>query len=469
MDSNALTSFSDQVWETSIIPELIDYIRIPAKSPDFDPDWCEHGYLEQAVTQFETWARGREIPGMTLETVRLPGRTPLLFFEFPGASENTILLYGHLDKQPEMTGWREGKGPWTPVLENGRLYGRGAADDGYAMFAALTAIQGLKRQRQPHARCIVLIEACEESGSPDLPFYIDDLADRIGEPELVVCLDSGCGNYEQLWNTTSLRGLVGGVLQVEVMEEGVHSGDAGGVVPSSFLVLRQLLDRLEHNGEVLLPECHAPIAEHRRQQAETAAGVLGEMLHRRFPLAGGTRLLSDDGAELILNRTWRPALSVTGAGGLPPVENAGNVMRPGTALKLSMRLPPTCSAAAATQRIRRLLTEDTPYGARVSFENDWDCGGWEAPELAPWLEQAIDEASNIHFGKPAMHMGEGGTIPFMGMLGEKFPAAQFLVTGVLGPQANAHGPNEFLHLPTAKKLTCCVAEIIARHYSQHHR
>ena len=469
MDSNALTRFSDQVWETSIIPELIDYIRIPAKSPDFDPDWREHGYLEQAVTQFETWARGREIPGMTMETVRLPGRTPLLFFEFAGASENTILLYGHLDKQPEMTGWREGKGPWTPVLENGRLYGRGAADDGYAMFAALTAIQGLKRQRQPHARCIVLIEACEESGSPDLPFYIDDLSDRIGEPELVVCLDSGCGNYEQLWNTTSLRGLVGGVVRVEVMEEGVHSGDAGGVVPSSFLVLRQLLDRLEHNGEVLLPECHAPIAEHRRQQAETAAGVLGEMLHRRFPLAGGTRLLSDDGAELILNRTWRPALSVTGAGGLPPVDSAGNVMRPGTALKLSMRLPPTCSAAAATQRIRQLLTEDTPYGARVSFESDWDCGGWEAPELAPWLEHAIDEASNIHFGRPAMHMGEGGTIPFMGMLGEKFPAAQFLVTGVLGPQANAHGPNEFLHLSTAKKLTCCVAEIIARHYSQQHR
>ena len=448
------------------MPELIEYIRVPNKSPMFDPDWQQHGYMDQVVAQFEKWCRNRNIPGMQLEVVRLPGRTPLIYMDIPGNNDKTILLYGHLDKQPEMTGWREGLSPWTPVLEGEKLYGRGGADDGYATFASLIAIMALQEQKIPHARCVVIIEACEESGSYDLPFYIDALADRIGNPELVICLDSGCGNYEQLWCTTSLRGLIGGELSIDILNEGVHSGDASGIVPSSFRILRELLNRVDdcNSGWISTLEFTADIPPKRIEQAKIAATVLGDGVYKKFPFVDGAQPVIDDPAELILNRTWRSALSITGADGLPAIANAGNVLRAGTSVKLSLRIPPTTDAASATTKLKSLLESEPPYGARISFTPDWSATGWHAPEMQSWLENAIEQASQHYFGNGAVHMGEGGTIPFMGMLGEKFPDAQFLITGVLGPHSNAHGPNEFLHIPTAKKLTCCVAEVIANHY-----
>lgn len=462
-------AFCDQVWESSIIPELVNYIRIPNKSPAFDPDWEKNGYMDQVVDQFVNWCKAQDIEGMQLDVIRLPERTPLIYIEIAAQADNqndnTVLLYGHLDKQPEMTGWREDLGPWKPVLDNDKLYGRGGADDGYAMFASLLAIKALQAQSIPHARCVIIIEACEESGSYDLPFYIDHLSERIGTPDLIICLDSGCGNYDQLWSTTSLRGLIGGTLKVEVLGEGIHSGDASGIVPSSFRILRQLLDRLENaeTGQIYDTCFYADIPEKRRQQAQRAAEMMGGAVFKRFPMKDKLQPASNDPVELILNRSWRPALSYIGADGLPNIESAGNVLRPATSIKLSMRLPPTCDAEQASKKLETLLTSNPPYGANVTFTPDWAASGWMAPEVAPWLEQTLDDASNNYFKKPAVHMGEGWSIPFMGMLGEKFPDAQFLITGVLGPASNAHGPNEFLHIPTAKKLTCCVAEVIAKH------
>ena len=465
MNAALAERFIEQAWDSSILPRLMEYIRIPNKSPHFDADWRANGHMENAVGLAEAWCREQRIRGLSVEVVRLENRTPVLFMEIPGQSEATVLLYGHLDKQPEMTGWREGLGPWTPVVEGDRLYGRGGADDGYAVFASLTAIRALQEQGMAHARCVVLIECCEESGSYDLPRYVEALRERIGDPSLVVCLDSGCGNYEQLWCTTSLRGMVGGTLTVEVLTEGVHSGDASGVVPSSFRVLRRLMDRLEdtQTGQVRLPELEAQIPKSRRRQAARAAQVLGDSVHARFPFQGNTRAVSEDPVELILNRTWRPTLCVTGVDGLPPLSSAGNVLRPFTALKLSLRLPPNVAAEDATEHVRTLLEAHPPCGAEVRFEPEEGATGWNAPPVSPWLEQALEDASMARFGKPAMYMGEGGTIPFIGMLGEAFPEAQFLITGVLGPQSNAHGPNEFLHIPTAKRLTACVADVLAAH------
>jgi acetylornithine deacetylase/succinyl-diaminopimelate desuccinylase-like protein len=411
------------------------------------------------------WCRSHALPGMQLEVVRLPGRTPLLFIEIPGTVDDTVVLYGHMDKQPEMTGWSEGLGPWEPVLRGDRLYGRGGADDGYSTFASLAALKILQEQGIAHARCVVMIEACEESGSPDLPAYIDRLRDRIGTPSLVVCLDSGAGNYEQLWCTTSLRGMIGGNLHVDVLREGVHSGAASGIVPSSFRILRSLLSRLEdeRTGEVRPEWLYVDIPAQRIEQAQAMANVLGNGVWDHFPWCEGMRPVSDDAVELLLNHTWRPQLAITGANGLPTLGSAGNVLRPGTAVRVSLRLPPGVDGAAAQARLTELLTRDPPYGAKVRFESAEANDGWDAPELAPWLEAALMEASQAYFGKPAMYMGEGGTIPFMAMLGEKFPNSQFLITGVLGPESNAHGPNEFLHVPTARKLSCCVAETLRRH------
>ena len=456
-----------QFWDDAIVPALVEYIRIPAKSPHFDREWRSHGYIDDAVRLAAQWCEAHAVPGMQLEIVRLPNRTPCLLVEVPGTARDadTVLIYGHLDKQPEMTGWREGLGPWTPVIRDGRLYGRGGADDGYAVFAALAAVRALKEAGQAHARCVFLIESCEESGSFDLPAYLEALSSRIQVPSLVVGLDSGCGNYEQLWATTSLRGLINGVLTVEVLDEGVHSGDASGVVASSFRIARALLERVEDaaSGEIRDRAFHVEVPRERSRQAARAAQVIGEELWCKFPFVAGMRAMQSDGAELVLNRTWRPWLAVTGADGLPAPANAGNVLRPKTQLVLSLRVPPTLDAAAAARRLKEVLEDDPPYGARVRFEAGQAATGWHAPATEPWLEKAIEQASAAHYGKPAMAMGEGGTIPFMAMLGAKFPQAQFLITGVLGPHSNAHGPNEFLHLEYAKRLTACVAEVIGAH------
>jgi len=466
MDSTALTGFVGGLWDREIVPQLIEYIRIPNKSPMFDAQWAEHGHMDRAVALMETWARAQPIAGMQLEVVRLPGRTPLIFIEIPGKGDETVLLYGHLDKQPEMTGWSDHLGPWKPVIEGDKLYGRGGADDGYAIFGSLAAIMALQSQNIPHARCVVMIEACEESGSYDLPYYVDHLAARIGKPSLIVCLDSGCGNYEQLWLTTSLRGLTGGNLVIKVLEEGVHSGDASGVVASSFRILRQVLSRLEDEvtGKIKPNELHVEIPAQRVAQAKRTAEILGDAVYAKFPMVDGMKPMASDLSELVLNRTWRPALSITGVGGLPALDSAGNVLRPYTAVKVSLRVPPTLDAVKGGEFVKRLLEKDPPYGAKVSFELEKAGSGWNAPQLAPWLENSVDAASREFFGAPAAYNGEGGSIPFMGMLGEKFPGAQFLITGVLGPHSNAHGPNEFLHIPTGKRMSMCVARVVADHF-----
>jgi acetylornithine deacetylase/succinyl-diaminopimelate desuccinylase-like protein len=468
MDKESIRTHIDRLWDESVIPELIEYIRIPNKSVAFDREWQAHGHMDRVVERFENWARRQPLKGATVEVVRLANRTPLLFVDIPGDPKDCVLLYGHMDKQPEMTGWREGLSAWEPVLEGERLYGRGSADDGYAMFACLGAIGALQANSIPHARCVVIIEACEESGSFDLPHYIEHLAKRIGQPSLCIALDSGCGNYEQLWSTTSLRGLVGGKLSVEVLTEGVHSGDAGGIVPDSFRIVRQLISRIEDEatGKVLAPEFFATIPEARLEQASATAAVLGDEVYSKFPFTKGAGPVSTDPTELILNRAWRPALSVIGADGLPSTSNAGNVLRASTAVSISLRLPPTVDAKIASRKLKSILEKDPPHGCKVSFEGNWGATGWNAPALSQWLEDSMNAASSDYFGKPAAYMGEGGTIPFMGMLGERFPQAQFLITGVLGPHANAHGPNEFLHIPAAKKLTCCVARVLADHFKR---
>jgi acetylornithine deacetylase/succinyl-diaminopimelate desuccinylase-like protein len=461
-------------WDDSIVSQLKDYIRIPAKSPMFDPDWAAHGYIDTAVRNTADWIEAQKVEGLKLEVIRMEGRTPVLFFEVPAtrsASTQTVLMYGHLDKQPEFSGWRNDLGPWTPVLEDGKLYGRGGADDGYAAYAAIAAIQSLKTQQVAHPRIVGLIESCEESGSYDLLPYIDALKSRLGDVALVVCLDSGAGNYDQLWLTSSLRGMASGTLKVEILTEGVHSGDASGLVPSSFRIMRQVLDRLEDSatGRLLPASFHCEVPADRLAQAQATAAILGDEIYKRFPWAhydcGGSTSFAlpttTDPLQALLNRTWKPTLSVTGAEGFPSLQNAGNVLRPYTAFKLSLRLPPLVEAGPAVQQLKALLEDNAPYQARVTFEGEAGATGWNAPTTAPWFERALDAASQAHFGAPCGYIGQGGTIPLMNMLSKGFPQAQMMVCGVLGPKSNAHGPNEFLHVPYAKKITAAVAQVIA--------
>jgi acetylornithine deacetylase/succinyl-diaminopimelate desuccinylase-like protein len=463
----------DRRWD-EIVPVLCDYIAIPNVSEAFDPSWREHGHMQAAVDLVTGWCETRSIAGLTVEVHELPGLSPVVVVEVPafgdGSSagpDDVVVLYGHLDKQPEMEGWRPGLGPWTPVLEGDRLYGRGGADDGYAVFASLTAIEALQASGGSHARCIVLIEASEESGSPDLPAHVEALAPRIGTPTLVVCLDSGCVDYDRMWVTTSLRGMVACTLTVDIVTDGLHSGDVSGMVPSTFRIARSLLSRIEdeRTGEVLLGSCRVEIPAERVAQAHSTAGEIGPIAEH-YPFVDGAGPTTTDAAEQLLVRTWHAALSIVGADGLPPTARAGNVLRPSTSLKLSLRIPPTADPAVVAAELRDTLLADPPYGARVTLSHLEHAPGWNAPASAPWLAAALDEASLASFGSEVRAFGEGGSIPFMGMLGERFPDAQFVITGVLGPDANAHGPNEYLHLPTARRLSVAIAHLLGAHASR---
>ena len=472
--AQALSRVSAQ-WDDDIVQQISDYIAIPAKSPGFDADWKAHGYIDTVMRNAAAWVEAQKVEGLTLEVIRLDGRTPVLFFEIAATradSTQTVLMYGHLDKQPEFTGWRSDLGPWTPKYQDGKLFGRGGADDGYAVYASIAAVQALKAQNVPHPRIVGLIETCEESGSYDLLPYVDALRKRLGDVALVVCLDSGAGNYDQLWLTTSLRGMGGGVLKVEVLDEGVHSGDASGVVPSSFRIMRHVLDRLEDSatGRLLPQSFHCAIPADRLTQAKATAATLGDELYKRFPWAhydcegssAFTLPMTTDPLEALLNRTWRPTLSVTGAEGFPAMKDAGNVLRPYTAFKLSLRFPPLVDASVAVQELKKLLEDNAPYNAKVTFEGGGGATGWNAPATTDWFETALNDASQSFFGAPCGTIGQGGTIPLMNMLSKGFPSAQMMVCGVLGPKSNAHGPNEFLHVPYAKKLTAAVAHVMAR-------
>jgi len=463
MNSDILNKYITNFWDNKIVPTLVEYIKIPNKSPSFDPDWEKHGHMEQVLKLAVAWTEKNKPEGSELIVKKSPNRTPLIMLDIPGTTEGNILMYGHLDKQPEMEGWDEGLGPWTPVIKDEKLYGRGGADDGYALFASVASVNALKEQNISHPRILVLIEFSEESGSPDLPHYMELCSELIGTPDLVVCLDSGAGDYKRFWTTTSLRGLIGLKMKVEVLEEGIHSGGASGHVPSSFRIARSLLSKIEDEktGNVLVEELHTDIPDYRIKETEKLVSILGDELVKEFPWKDEMEPSTDDIVEGVLRRTWKPALSIVGSDGLPSTANAGNVLRPYTTLQLSMRIPPMVDPQEGVDAIKKVLEKNIPYKATVELDFEEAAEGWNAPETEPWLLEAIEKASNSYFKQMPGSIGEGGTIPFMAMLGEQFPKAQFVITGVLGPKSNAHGPNEFLHIPFAKKLTCCISSILA--------
>ncbi|PZG03288.1 M20/M25/M40 family metallo-hydrolase [Nonomuraea aridisoli] len=469
MDYEKLRESTTDAWANTVLPSLSGLIEIPAVSPAYDAAWEEHGHLRAAVEHVRAWVATRALPGARVDVVQLDGRAPLLFMDVPAtpgaAASGTVLLYGHLDKQPPLGGWSEGLGPWQAVIREGRLYGRGSADDGYSGYAATTALEAVRAAGGEHSRAVVLLETGEESGSPDLPAYLEHLADRLGDVSLVICLDGGGGDYERLWLTSSLRGALQATVTVRVLETGVHSGLASGVVPSSFRVMRQLLDRIEdaQTGEVKIPEMLAPIPQERRAEAAEFVALHPEVAVPRLPLVRGMRRASDDDVELVLNNTWRPTLSVTGAAGLPEPAVAGAVLRPWTSFRLSFRLPPSVDAEAARTALEKILTTDTPYGAQVEVGDFMTLNGWHAPTPAPWLASALEQVGDRVFGKPCRNMGIGGGIPFMEMLGRRYPHAQFVVTGALGADSNAHVPDEWLNIPFATQVTEAVAHLLDAH------
>ncbi len=460
---------SDFFWEETGLPALRATVPIKALSPKFDPNWATTGEIDRMVEFLKTWVDDQYYPRLTAEIIRIPGLTPLLYVDIAGDAPGTVVFYGHGDRQPEFKGWRPGLDPWKAVDERDRLYGRGTADDGYALFAAMGALTILNTQYWSLPRCIILIEMSEESGSPHLTAHLEALKERIGKPDMVACLDAGCGDYKRAWVATSLRGTISFKLGVRVLAQGVHSGEAGGIVPDSMRIMRALLNRLEdaETGRIHLSSANVVIPSDRLRESYAAGNLLGaEALHKLFPLAGATRLMKDEPDLLLVSNAWEPSLTVIGIeDGVPEKDrqSPGNTLRSETIFHCSLRIPPTADPEAVIRELRALLTApgQIPYNADVTLTINGGYAGWNSKPHASWLEQAIHHGSQAFFGNPPGLMGVGGSIPFVEIFRRMFPDAESIITGILGPESNAHGPNEFAHKPMLKMLTAWLAEILA--------
>ena len=454
-----------RMWQGETLQALCDFVRIPARSVGFDPNWEQNGFLLQACEDAARWAKTL-FPNAVFEVLSEPGRSPALFFEIPASGcscPESVFFYGHFDKQPEGEGWTQGRKAFTPSVEGRRLYGRGAADDGYNFYAAMTALAALDENGAPRPRAVGLYETAEECESVDFAYWLEKTAPRIGRVGFVSVLDGTCCDYDRLWTTVSFRGALSFTLNVRVLQYGVHSGTASGIVPESFTIARALLERIEkaQTAEISAPELNVEIPEERLAQLRHCASILGEKITGEFPWAGSVHARNPAPFASLVMRGWKPQLAVTGAEGLPALENAGNVLRAGTRLKCSMRIAPTLDPEKALEYIRRELTRDPIFGCTVTLDPAGFGPGWNAPAEKPWFTRSFDAASRELFGKSATYCCDGASIPILSLMQRCFGDAQYLVTGVLGPGSNAHGPDEMLDLDYVSKLTSALARIIA--------
>lgn len=462
MNYEKTTNIIENYFEQEVLPGLCDFVRIDNLSPFFDKEWNTNGKLEKAATFLLDWVNKQGVIGLKGEIIKDSDKTPLIFIEIEARGSNkNYLLYGHFDKQPHFSGWAEGLGPTTPVIKDGFLYGRGAADDGYAIFSSIIGIKAIQEQGQAHGRIVIIIEGSEESGSTDLIHYLNQQRDRIGEPDLLVCLDSGALDYDTLWVTNSLRGAVIVDVTCEVLAEGIHSGVGTGLAPDSFMILRNILDRVENssNGQVH-PFFNVEIPNQIVNDAQKLAELKSDHILEHVKFLDGVKAMSQSYTELILNNTWRPTLCITGAD-LPPNETAGNVLRPKTTLRLSMRIPPSLDPEIASDRLTQLITENPPYNAKITVVKRTPGWGWNNKELSAKLHESLNTSSLKLWGKEYFSFGEGGSIPFTKKLADSFPSCEIIVIGVLGPNSNAHSCNEALHIDYCKKITSTLAHTIS--------
>jgi acetylornithine deacetylase/succinyl-diaminopimelate desuccinylase-like protein len=461
-----------QKTKEELIPAICEFIKIPNQSRLFDAEWATNGLQEKACQFAIDFANSQKLKGFSIQFIQEEGKTPALLGivdPFAGSGEvtedlkKTILMYGHIDKQPPLNGkWSEGLGPHTPVIKDGKLYGRGGNDDGYAWFSCVLMAKALQENNLPHNRLVFFFETDEESGSRDLMYYLNKFKAKIGVPSLIFCLDSGTTDYEHMCLTTTLRGLVCFKLRVDVLKQGLHSGSSSGVVPSSFRIMRNILEQFENSNNGNLPaELYVDIPKDKYQQAQELIENKGGKIDFKFPMVEGMDSMGNTGFQDYINRIWKPQLSITGIDGLPSCSTAGNVLLPYTQVCCSLRIPPSKNSKEAKEQIENFFSKvKVPHNAKFSYNVYKSGTGFECPSYSKSVLEVINKAGNETFDKPVLYYGEGGSIPFLNDIKNVFPKAQFIVTGVLGPESNAHGPDEMLHLGFLENLVVTMGKIL---------
>lgn len=469
MDKRIIKPYIEKYFNSSILPTLTEYIKIPNCSPNYDADWEKNGNAIKAANLLADWIDDQNLKNCNVTLFQDPGHTPFIFVDIQATRENddrTILMYGHLDKQPPFTGWSEGLGPQDPVIKDGHLYGRGGADDGYSTFATIASIKACQDNNGPLPRIVILIEGAEESNTDDLFYYVNGLKKTIGTPSLIICLDSGCADYERLWVTTNLRGVCSINLKVSVLSQGLHSGLSGGLVPDSFMITRKILDRIEdpETGILKNQELYVQIPKERDTQMDEMIKILGDKkILESIPWYQNTQPLEKDIKNTVVRNTWKPTLTITGCDGIPDIEHAGNVIRPYTELCLSFRLPPLIDSAKAGQLIKAELEKDPPFNAKVEANIINTGDGWSLSSFSERLRNILNIASQRFFLKDMGFFGEGGSVPFVQFFNNMYPKADFAVLGVNGPFSNIHGPDENLNLDFCQRLIMCLTFLVSEY------
>ena len=470
MDAKAIQRYVNDFFPNKVLPTFMNYVRIPNTTPSSDPNWKQTGNLLKAAELIVTWIKSLNLKDAKVYLLQDGDHTPFIFTDIAATRKNddrTILFYSHFDKMPATTGWDEGKGATKPVIENGRLYGRGTADDGYASFSVFTAVKCCQDHGVPLPRICITIEGCEESGEEDLRYYFLKLKPIFGNVALFVCMDAGCEDYKRLWVTTTLRGTVQAKVTVNTLSLDLNANLTSGVVPDNYLIMRTIIDALQNEkGEILVPELNLPedlIPPERVEQCKKVAEIKGEQYKKDVPLYEETEALQSDIYQLVLNKCWRPCLTVIGADGIPKFEDSGNVMKPNLSFQISFRLPPHVDCEKAKEAIDKKIKESIPFNANVQVDIPFCSNGWDLNTFSKRIENTLNNGSKSFFGNELCYRGEGGSIPFVEFFQEHFPKADLANLGIAGMDCNEHGPNESLDLDACKKFIMTLAYLMSEY------
>ena len=471
MEPKILHETISKIFNTTTLPNLMNFIRIPNTSPEFDPDWDKNNLLLKASKLIITFIKTLQLKNTEITLLKDENHTPFILTETKSSKEkekNTILFYAHIDKQPNCEGWDKGKSATNPIIENGRLYGRGSIDDGYAIYSILTAIKYCQDNNLFTNRIICIFECSEESSSDDLNYYFDKLIPFFGNDiSLFCCVDLTCLDYKKMWIVNCIRGVMDFDVKIYTLNNDIYSNFTKGVFPDNFMIFRKLCDLLRNEkGEFLIPELiisEDKIPKDRKKELEEASKEIGIDFIKVLPLYNNTKPMKDDIYKLLLNNIWKVSMIIKGIDGIPDKKYEGNILSKGLKARIQMRIPPLLNGKKAFEAIKKKFIENTPFNSKVEVEMIGIDDGWNDKNFSERSKNVFNYVSKIGFGNDVGFKFDGGSVPFIQYFENKYPKSQIANLGIRGYECNEHGPNESIDLDACKKFIAALVILMSEY------